>query len=68
MNFDNWLSGSLEFSHDIYDRVESAVFEGGRFVAEIKFTYDENSNLSTIKWFFPDGNTQTYKFKYNGID
>lgn len=65
LNFDGWLTGKLKFTHDRYDRIISAVYEGeDGLTAEIEFEYDRDSNLIKINWRFSNGATQTYWFKY----
>ncbi len=66
-NFDNWLTGSISFSHD-----ENGVLSGGNFTgsgekkfnADIKFSFDNNKNIISIYWKFSFPGTQTYRFDY----
>jgi hypothetical protein len=64
-NFDGWLTGWMEFSHDMYDRISSAVFNcKNGLEARISFTYDEKGELVKVHWLFSNGTTQTYAFDY----
>lgn len=65
LNFDNWLTGRLCFSHDRYDRITSAHFENknGNH-AEVEFTYNDQKLPGKIHWLFMDGTSQTYIFEY----
>ncbi|MFC2089530.1 hypothetical protein ACFLT1_02045 [Bacteroidota bacterium] len=64
-NFDGWLSGTLIFRHDLYDRIRNASFIGdGCPDANLLFNYDNRGNLSMIHWEFNNGTTQTYTFTY----
>jgi hypothetical protein len=66
-NFDNWLTGLLEFGHDRYDRPVNASFINTENKAHIIFEYDLNGNLTRIYWEFDKGASQAYKFSYKTI-
>lgn len=64
-NFDNWLSGTLVFSHDRYDRIIGAEFSPGNPAeAHVEFSYNDHNLLEKIHWIFHGGHTQTYHFNY----
>ncbi len=67
-NFDNWLTGSILFSHDQFGNISAGEFTGTgdkKFNGDIKFEHDKNENLSFIHWRFSFPGTQTYKFSYS---
>ena len=68
VNVDTWLTGSLTFKHDRYDRITSAKFVGSENTdgvsADLTFSYDAQGNLVSIHWDFSNGATQTYRFEY----
>lgn len=66
-NFDNWLSGEINFKLAKSGNIQSGFFKGEEFDATIDFTYDVFGNLSEIVWHFPFGKTQTYQFKFQDL-
>lgn len=67
LNFDNWITGEITFTHSPSGNIKSGNFTGDKFEAELSFGYDEFGNLSTIIWNFSFGKTQTYKFEYEDL-
>ena len=65
VNVDGWLSGTITFDHDRYDRLKSGHYKGiDGSEAKLDFRYDQDRNLVAIHWIFSSDHTQTYSFKY----
>ena len=68
-NFDNWLTGTIQ-----YTASETGQPQSGRFTGEngldalIEFKYNEAGLLSDIVWSFSSGKFQKYNFEYQKID
>lgn len=64
-NFDQWLTGSLVFCHDIFDKISKADYHGSDGLkANLDFSYNDSDQLIEILWTFPSGKTQRYSFAY----
>lgn len=66
-NFDNWLTGSINFKHNKKGQLTEGYFTGTgnkKFNAVIEFKHDNNDNVVSIDWKFSFAGTQTYTFSY----
>ncbi len=64
-NTDGWISGSIIFTADRYDRIASGAFTGKSMPgAMLEFSYDGQDLLTGIAWRFDDGRNQAYTFRY----
>lgn len=67
-NMDSWLSGTIEFEKDLFDRVAKGHYKGfDGTTAEIIFSYDEKGRTKGMEWKFSDGKSQKYEFEYEEI-
>lgn len=68
-NFDNWLSGTINYHLDGTGNPKTADFIGeSGFSAELTFSYNENFLLSKAVWKFSFGKFQEYNFYYEPIE
>ena len=68
-NFDSWLTGTMTFTHNRNNSLETAHFAGGQgFDADIAFEYDKRDNLVKVHWELSYGKTQTYTFEYAEVE
>lgn len=63
-NMDSWLTGTIVFEHDIFDRIIKGVFTGTPLNAEIDFRYNDKGMVKDIIWRFSDKTEQGYSFIY----
>ena len=64
-NVDGWLTGRLEFTHSLGNRLANGIFKGDdNSHAEICFTYDSEGLLTEMRWVFSNGKFQVYNFEY----
>lgn len=68
LNFDSWLTGALEFSHDEDGRITKGTFKGEKFDADIDFSYNNTGLISRIHWTFSFKDTQTYEFEWGKVE
>ncbi len=67
-NVDSWLTGDIEFKHDVNGNICEGYFQGNKDLnAKIDFKHDKNGNLINIQWNFSTGDTQTYTYEYEMI-
>lgn len=68
-NMDSWLSGTIFFEKDLFDRIVRGVYVGfDGLNAEIAFMYDDKGRTISIEWTFKDGKTQKYSFEYEELN
>lgn len=66
--FDTWLTGTLTFTYNSNNRINTGIFKGANnFDADLLFETDNKGNLTKIHWDFSFGKTQTYWFKYKNL-
>lgn len=64
-NYDNWLTGTVQYDVNGLGRITSGEFKGENgFDAKISFNYNNKGMLSEILWEFTFGKFQQYKFEY----
>jgi hypothetical protein len=64
-NFDNWLTGTIDFEHDVLGNLTTGQFIGENgFDALITFHYNDAGLLSEIFWKFTFGKFQCYRYEY----
>ena len=66
-NFDTWLSGNLKLEYD-GGKIAKGFFEGPNYTVDIKFGYDEQDHIGTIRWDFSFEQYQEYTFKYKKFE
>lgn len=63
-NFDSWLSGTITFTPGPNGMPAKGKFISREFTANLIFTYNQNNNLTVLRWNFSVGKYQEYKFTY----
>jgi len=64
-NFDNWLTGTIDFDHDEPGTITKGTFKGENgFDALISFNYNDAGLPVEIIWEFTFGKFQRYSFEY----
>ena len=65
-NFDGWLTGTIDFEHDVLGNLTTGQFKGeDGFDACVTFRYNDEGLLSEIYWKFTFGKFQCYRYEYD---
>lgn len=68
-NFDGWLTGTIDFDHDVLGYLTTGKFTGGNgFDALLTFRYNDAGLPVEILWEFSFGKFQRYRFEYKPSD
>lgn len=64
-NVDGWLTGSIDYEYNRFEKISSGVFHGeDGFDALLTFSYNDLTLLSELHWAFSTGDLQTYHYEY----
>lgn len=68
-NFDGWLTGTINFNHDVLGYLTTGQFTGeDGFDALLTFCYNDVGLPGEILWKFTFGKFQRYRFEYEASD
>jgi YD repeat-containing protein len=64
-NFDGWLTGTIDFDHDVLGTITAGQFTGADgFDALLTFRYNDTGLPVEILWEFTFGKFQRYRYEY----